>query len=202
MRSRGARYGRVRRCGVTETPPGRVRVAGSGTAVGAVAAAAMLVAAAAVAWFGRTAALYLVVVLTASATGIIVTLVRNRQDPVLLDDAGLTVVTRSGRVTHRWEDVLEVGWLASVPLLPPQRPGLLVRPAAGGPFSVPGPNQPTRVATLAVYGRRARRRVCDQVASACACHGVPFTANGLLMMTDAPPGSPYRVPRHPRRFRS
>lgn len=188
----------MRRCRVTETAPGPIRVAGSGTAVGAVTAVAMLVVAAASAWFGRTAALYLVMVLTASAAGIVVTLVRNRHDHVVLDDAGLTAVSRSGQVTYRWEDVLEVGWLASVPVLPPQRPGLLVRPAAGGPFSVPGPNQPTRVATLAVYGRRARRRVCDQIASACARHDVPFTANGLVMMTDAPPGSPYRVPRRPR----
>lgn len=144
MHSRGVWCGRVRRCGVTEieTAPDPVRVAASGTVAGAATAAAMLVAAAALAWFGHTAALYLVMVLTASAAAVIVTLARNRQDHVLLDDAGLTVVTHSNRVTHRWEDVLEIGWLTPLPLLPPQRPGLLVRPAAGGPFSVPGPTTP------------------------------------------------------------
>lgn len=60
--------------------------------------------------------------------------------------------------------------------------------------------RPTRAATLAVYGRRGRRRACDLLARECSRHGVPFTTNGITMLTNAPPGSPYRVatPRHRR----
>lgn len=60
--------------------------------------------------------------------------------------------------------------------------------------------RPTRAATLAVYGRRGRRRACDLLARECSRHGVPFTTNGITMLINAPPGSPYRVatPRHRR----
>ena len=179
-----------------EVPPVRVDAAGVGAGVVA-ALVLLLVAGALFRWGGLTVA-YPGCVCVGSAVVIVVTLVRNRRDHVLATDEGLVVVTRRGEQLHRWVDVLEVGWVTSLPVFPPQRPGVVVRPAAGGPWAVPGPNAPTRIATLAVYGRRGRRRAQALLAAECARHGIPFTGDGITMLTNAPPGSPYRTP--PRRL--
>lgn len=167
-------------------------VAGASTAL-----VLLLVAGALFRWGGLTVA-YPGCMCVGSAAVIVVTLIRSRRDHVLATEEGLVVVTRRGEQLHRWMDVLEVGWVTPLPVFPPQRPGVVVRPAAGGPWAVPGPNAPTRVATLAVYGRRGRRRAQDLLAGECARHGIPFTADGVTMLTNAPPGSPYR--NTPRRL--
>lgn len=180
-----------------EVEPVRIDAAGS---VAGVSTAAALLLAAAIAVKGGSAAAYFVFVFVGSAAVIVVTMIRNRHDHVLATADGLVVVTRRGRAVHPWTDMLEVGWMSPLPVFPPQRPGVVIRPAAASSWAVPGPNAPTRAATLAVYGRRGRRRACDLLARECSRHGVPFTTNGITMLTNAPPGSPYRVatPRHKR----
>ncbi len=184
--------------GMTPGEQEPVRIDAAGSVAGVVTAAVLLLVAAVAARRGAAAA-YFVFVGVGSAAVIVVTMIRNRHDHVLATDDGLVVVTRRGQVVHRWTDMLEVGWMSPRPVFPPQRPGVVIRPAAGTSWSVPGPNAPTRAATLAVYGRRGCRRACNLLARACSQHGVPFTTDGITMLTNAPPGSPYRVAtRHHR----
>lgn len=137
-----------------------------------------------------------------SAAVIVITMIRNRHDHVLATPDGLVVVTRRGRAVHPWTDTLEVGWMSPLPVArlpaaaPRRRDPSRCRKLMGRART----ERPTRAATLAVYGRRGRRRACDLLARECSRHGVPFTTNGITMLINAPPGSPYRVatPRHRR----
>ncbi len=141
-----------------EVEPVRIDAAGS---VAGVSTAAALLLAAVIAVKGGLAAAYFVFVCVGSAAVIVITMIRNRHNHVLATPDGLVVVTRRGRALHPWTDMLEVGWMSPLPVFPPQRPGVVIRPAAASSWAVPGPNAPTRAATLAVYGRRGRRRACD-----------------------------------------
>ncbi len=89
---------------------------------------------------GGSAAAYFVFVCVGSAAVIVITMIRNRHDHVLATPDGLVVVTRRGRAVHPWTDTLEVGWMSPLPVFPPQRPGVVIRPAAASSWAVPGPN--------------------------------------------------------------
>lgn len=167
-----------------------MRIDAAGTPWGLAFAAGLLVLAVAFAWIGPFTDLYPVGFCLTSAVVIVSTVIAHRFDAVLSTPDGLLVTTRRSQILHRWTDMLEVAWLG--PELPYRRPGLAVRPAAGGPWDIPGPNNPTQVATLAVFGREATRHAKTLLGQECDRHGVPFAANGTRMLMDAPPGSPYR----------
>ena len=116
-----------------------VRIDAAGSVAGVLTAAALLLAAA-IAVKGGLAAAYFVFVFVGSAAVIVITMIRNRHDHVLATPDGLVVVTRRGRAVHPWTDTLEVGWMSPLPVFPPQRPGVVIRPAAASSWAVPGPN--------------------------------------------------------------
>jgi hypothetical protein len=138
-------------------------------------------------WVFRTPSLA-VLYAGGAAVWVLLVVVRHRSDRLVLDDAGITVVTRRGGTSHAWADLLETGWSGA-----PWSPGcrVLVR-RRGGAFAVPGPNAPGPVATLAIFRRRKRKEARDALRQLSTSHGVPFSDRGALMLTDGPPDSPYR----------
>lgn len=140
---------------------------------------------------GGVGQLYAILTTATAAVVIVHTLTTRRHDGVTCEDAGLVVTVRGRRTVHPWTGLLEVGWAGrafpyagagSAPAARHRRP-------LGHP---PGPNNPTQVATLAVFGRAGQRHARIVLAEQCTRHGVPFAANGRRMLNNGPPGSPYR----------
>ena len=174
-----------------------VRIGASGMWVGIASAVVLLIAAGGLVWFGGFSQLYGIGTAAAAAVVTVHTLITRRRDGVTREDPGLVVTVRGQRTVHRWSGLLEVGWAGQG--FPYTGAGLLLRPVAGGPWDTPGPNTPTQVATLAVFGRAGQRHARTVLAAQCTRHDVPFAANGRRMLDDGPPGSHYRTdaPRRP-----
>lgn len=116
-----------------------------------------------------------------------------RREEIVLDSRGIHARTRRGTTTYAWGDLLEVGWGS----LAPQRfsmasSGVVVRPR-GGPYDVPGPNAPVMLVHMPSHGKDAHAEARAVLRSWCARHGVLFSDDGLRMLGNAPPGSPYRT---------
>lgn len=122
----------------------------------------------------------------AAVVALLVAAWRRRRATITLDDDGLHVDDRGRRRSFAWEELLEVGWVARG-----SWSGVVVRPT-GGPYDVPGPSSPEQVLRLPSHGRGSHVRARATLAAHCARHGVPFTADGVRLEMDAPPGSPYR----------
>lgn len=177
-----------------------VRIGAAGIGRGLALAAGLLAAGTAIAWSEGIKQTYAVALTVSAALAILYTAVAYRDATLVADDDGLTISVRGKRTLHPWSGLLEVGWIG--PNWPYHGPGIVTRPAAGGPWDTPGPNNPTQLATLAVFGRPGQRRARAALRDQCERHGVPFADSGRQMMLDGPPGSAYRnAPRPARRAR-
>lgn len=174
-----------------------VRIGAAGTGRGLALAALLLLAGVAVALFGGNGQIYAVGVTVIAAVAILYTAVAYRAAHVLAGDDGLVVTVRGKPVLHPWSELLEVGWMG--PNWPYNGPGIVTRPASGGPWDTPGRNNPTQIATLAVFGRPGQRRARSALRDQCERHGVPFADSGHQMMLNGPPGSAYRNDSRPPR---
>lgn len=178
---------------MTVSGSGEVRIGASGAWRGLLLAAVLLAASVTLIRFGGLVQLYGICVTAATAVVIGYTIIFRRHDGLACDDSGLVVTVRGRRTVHEWDGLLEVGWISAG--WPYHGAGVLTRPADGGPWDTPGPNNPTQIATFAVFGRDAHRRARAVLREQCAHHQVPFAENGRRMLMDGPPGSPYRRTR-------
>lgn len=168
-------------------------IGASGTRWGLVLAVGLLAGAGLVTWLLHQVNAFLIGWALATAVAIVYTAVVRRGDVVIADADGFLVTARRIPTRYAWADVLEVGWIGAQ--WPTNGSGIVIRPAAGGPWSIPGPNNPTQVATLAVFDRAGNRRARQLLRTCCDTYGVPFDANGARMLDNAPPGSAYRATR-------
>nr|WP_284288452.1 hypothetical protein [Angustibacter aerolatus] len=100
----------------------------------------------------------------APAVVLVVVLVRGRRQTIVLTDDAIEVHRPDGGVAVRWDDLLSVSWSrAGTGLLSANLHALVVRPR-GGPYAVPGPNSPARLAVASVFGRTANRRAAQAAA--------------------------------------
>ena len=166
-------------------------IGASGTRWALVLAVGLLAVAGVGTWVLHQVNAFLIGWAIAAAVAIAYTAVARRRDILTADTDGLVVTARGARTRYAWADVLEVGWIGAQ--WPANGSGIVIRPADGGPWAIPGPNNPTQVATLAVFGRAGNRRARQLLRARCETHGVPFDGNGAQMLMNAPPGSAYRV---------
>jgi hypothetical protein len=92
-------------------------------------------------------------------------------DTVRLEADALVVVSGRRRTCYAWSDVLEVAWRRHGDFW--VGPGPVVR-VRGGPYDQPGPNFPSQVASLPVFGHRAGAAAEAALAAAARRHGVRF----------------------------
>lgn len=109
--------------------------------------------------------------LIAAGTG--VGLVAHYRTVVRLETDAMAVVSPRRTRRYAWEDILETSWERGSGFLGAwSGPVLRLR---GGPWDEPGPNLPSRVASLVLLGKKANREAADRLADAAAQHGVTFT---------------------------
>lgn len=157
-----------------------MRIGRAGTAAALLRAAVILVVVATVlVLFGWEAGLaYPTLWLTGIAVSIVYVVIARRTHTLVITDEALIVEAPKGTTRYAWPDLLEVGWARGY--WPIHWPGLVVRPK-GGPWDTPGPYAPTKVATLAVFGRSAHRQAQDALQDACRRHAVTFAEDGSRM---------------------
>ena len=155
----------------------------------------LLAVAGTVVWWGGSKEVGVVGPLMVAAVVILYTVIARRGDTVVADRDGLVVTTRGHPVHYRWTEMLEIGWVG--PNWPYTGAGIVVRPTAGGPWDTPGPNNPTQVATLPVFGRAGHRHARSILGEQCRLHGIPFDENGRRLLMNGPPGSAYRKAPRP-----
>jgi Zn-dependent protease with chaperone function len=110
----------------------------------------------------------------------IVGLVMHFRTVVRLEPAALVVVSAKGTRCYGWSDLLEASWVGGAGSMNAwSGPVLRVR---GGAYDEPGPNLPSRVASLLIFGRKANNEAARQVADAARQHGVPYTPDLLKLI--------------------
>jgi hypothetical protein len=106
-------------------------------------------------------------------------LVAHFRTVVRLETDALVVVSTRGTKRYLWPEILETSWIGGTGLMDAwSGPVLRVR---GGAWDEPGPNLPSRVASLLLFGRSANEEAARQLADSARRHGVPFTP-GLLKL--------------------
>ncbi|NAZ74338.1 hypothetical protein GTQ99_02715 [Kineococcus sp. T13] len=179
--------------GVQQVGESPVVVLGAGGTRWGAAVAAGFVALAALGWWlspgDGFSLLYVSGQLVLAAGCVLWALLRHRLDTVRLEDGAIVVLTRRGRTTYAWADVLEVSWRAASWPYAGGGPVLRIR---GGPFDEPGPNAPAQIAHLPVFGRSASQEAVGSLQQAAKAHGVPYTPKLMELI-----GTGKRMPRLP-----
>lgn len=162
---------------------------GAGGTRGALLTAAVsAVVAAVIAWRGWAPLGYVAACAGFTSVSLVWTLVRHRADTVTVTDSSIVVRSPGGETTWAWRDVLEVSWSTGTWPSPGTGPVLRVK---GGAYDDPGPNVPTQIASLALFGR-AQREAVAALRERAEAHGVPFTP-GLVELVNSGKRSP-RLP--------